>query len=632
MKKTVFLFVLFLLSVKATYSNDWILSDKNLEVRFDDQTALLKVTDKRCNKVWEQIPFESRIQVKKVDQKANELTVSLSGAFEFKAVIRLSEVSDLEVKIQADEKMSLKEFAFPSAFKSPDKSHYLLLTNSEGILIPVDDTEYPLAESERPYYCGGGLLMAWMGVTDFQFQSGYMAILETPFDADLRTFRENGQVMFKPLWLPSLEKFGYERKVRYTFFDKGGYVAQTKKYREYIWKKNNVITLKEHLKKTPALDKMIGAVHMYVWNDAREVSFAKEMKASGIDKAFILWDATHAPYPVIGYDTKLKEIGYATGCYDIYTDLHLRDTTTYIEPTEFRFRPAYQGLFNQLAIRYKNGKIETNQFGTTICPSVIQPQMVKRIDAKLKEYPHESFIFDVWAANGLFECYSPTHPLTRQHFAEEVNKNYKMVADKYNQYLGCEWGSDFVIPNVVFAHGTMTLQRTWFGTNIGKEGTIYCNGNWDNNASPTQMVGTRTANDQYLKFSINEFSRVPLYELVYHDAIVTSWRWEDANHHTPEIWWKKDLLNMLYGTAPLWSIDRNRWNEYKQTFIESYNNVCPWLQQIGYDELVSHRFVSDDHKVQESVFSSGKKVLVNFGDAEYIFDGKTIKPKSYILN
>jgi len=207
-----------------------------------------------------------------------------------------------------------------------------------------------------------------------------------------------------------------------------------------------------------------------------------------------------------------------------------------------------------------------------------------------------------------------------------------MVTDKYNVFVGGEWGGDFANPNVTFTHGIMTLQHTWWGTGTDKKGSIYYTGDWQNNASPSQMLGTRTANDSYLKYSINEYSRVPLYQLVYHDAIVSSWRWEDGNHHTPELWWKKDLFNVLYGTVPLWSIDRNRWNEYKLTFIESYKNICPWLQQIGYDELVSHRFVSEDHKVQESVFSSGKKVVVNFGDTEYSLNGKLIKPKSYMLN
>jgi len=111
----------------------------------------------------------------------------------------------------------------------------------------------------------------------------------------------------------------------------------------------------------------------------------------------------------------------------------------------------------------------------------------------------------------------------------------------------------------------------------------------------------------------------------------TFWMWEDGNSHNPEIWWKKDLFNILYGSAPLWSLDRDRWESFKNTFIQSYKNICPWLQQIGYDEMISHRFVSDDHKVQESVFSSGKRAVVNFGDNEFVFEGKTIKPKNFLI-
>jgi hypothetical protein len=633
MKKTLFVFVLFLLSVKVSYSKIWTLSDTNLEVRFDDQTALLKVTDKRCDKIWQQTPYDNQIQVKKVDQKGTELTVILTGAFDFKAVLTLTEASSLEVKIQADEKMLLKEFAFPAAFKAPDENHYLLLTDSEGLLLSVDDAEYPVGAS-KPYFCGGGLAMAWMGMVDKKFNAGYMAILNTPYDATMRTKRENGLVAFEPLWMPSMEKFGYERKVTYHFFDKGGYVAQAKTYRDYIWKKNNVISLKEKQKRFPAMDKMIGGVHIYVWDKAREVEFAKELKSSGIEKAMILWDANHTPYPEIGYDNKLKELGYATGGYELFTDLKTRDTAAYaVDPNgPMRFaHTVYPGKFNQLAARKSDGKTYFNQFGHTICPEAIRPEIYRKVEAKLKEFPHETFFLDVYQANGIFECYSPEHRLSREQFAQAVVKNHQIMEDKYNQYLGGEWGAEYVNAHVAYVHGMMTLQRTWWGSGIEKKGTIYYTGDWRSNPRPTQMVGTRVANDKYLKYSINEYTRVPLYELVYHDAVVTSWRWEDGNHHTPEIWWKKDLFNMLYGSAPLWNLDRERWDEYKYTFIDSYKKVCPWLQQVAYDELVSHRFVTEDHKVQESVFSSGKKVIVNFGDSDSLVAGEVLKAKSFLI-
>lgn len=116
-----FIYIILLLSRQTNYARNWIVSDSKVKVRFEDQTTLLKVTDKRYNNVWEQIPFASRIRLIKVDQKVNKLSVSLSGAFIFKVVILLNEASNLELKIYADEKIPIKEFAFPAAFETPDK-------------------------------------------------------------------------------------------------------------------------------------------------------------------------------------------------------------------------------------------------------------------------------------------------------------------------------------------------------------------------------------------------------------------------------------------------------------------------------------------------------------------------------
>jgi hypothetical protein len=632
MKIITFIFLFSVIFVFSAYSKVWTISDSNLEVRFDDQTALISVIDKRCNKVWEQIASTSKFKVEKTVQNGNSLAIILSGKYNFEVEFFLTENSSLEIVLKTDENLPVEEFEFPSAFKTPDKNHFILMTDGEGLLLPANDTEYPMSNGVT-YYTGGGLSMAWMGVVDFKFETGYMAILETPYDAGLRTRREEGLVTFSPLWLPSMGKFGYERKVTYHFFDKGGYVAQAKTYRSYIWEKNSVISLKEKQKRFPALEKMLGGVHIYVWDKARKIDFAEELKSAGVEKALFLWDANHTPYPEPGFDNQLKELGYATGGYELFTDLKTRDTAFYeydfSGPMRFA-HTVYPGKFNELAARKSDGETYFNQFGTTSCPEAIRPEIYRKVEAKLKEFQHETYFLDVYQANGVFECYSEEHPLTREQFCQAVIKNHQIMEDKYNQYIGGEWGAEYVNAHVAYVHGMMTLQRTWWGSGIEKKGTIYYTGDWRSNPRPTQMIGTRVANDKYLKYSINEYTRIPLYELVYHDAVVTSWRWEDGNHHTPEIWWKKDLFNVLYGSAPLWNLDRERWEEYKYTFIESYKNVCPWLQQIASDEMVSHRFVTSDHKVQESVYSSGKKVVVNFGDADVEIDGQTVKRKGFV--
>ncbi|HVF96430.1 MAG TPA: glycoside hydrolase, partial [Flavisolibacter sp.] len=464
------------------------------------------------------------------------------------------------------------------------------------------------------------------------FAAGYMAVLETPYDAQLSTERRDGSISFTPVWLSSKERFGYNRKLRYAFFDKGGYVAQCKKYRSYIWPKNGVLSLKQNSAKLPAIDKMVGGMHIYVWDNARNAAFAKELKDSGISKAMFLWNPNHTPYPSKGYDDSVAALGFVPGVYELPTDTKPRDSIWYdLAQTATPFkRNAFPGLYNQIVARKKDGAPYVNQFGHFINPAAVRPHIFDRFNREMAVWPHQSYFVDVYQANGLYECWSKENPLTREGWAAAIRANQQYLIDSLHQFLGAEWGADFCNGQTVYAHGMMTGHRTWWGTEIGDKGTIYYTGDWRNGARPTQMLGIRTAPPKYLQYSINEALRVPLYELVYHDAVVTSWRWEDANHHAPEIWWKKDLFNALYGNAPLWNLDRETWSAFCNTFIKSYKTIHPWLQQIGYDEMVSHRFVTLDKKVQESVFSSGKKVVANFGDGDVTLENKRIPARGFI--
>ncbi|MDZ7605439.1 MAG: hypothetical protein U5K79_07575 [Cyclobacteriaceae bacterium] len=218
MLKQITISIFLTMMVFSAYSKVWTLSDSRLHIRFDDQTVLLSVTDKRCKQSVGTAPVERSVFSKrKSERKGNSLNVKLSGKYELDVIFVLTESSTLEVSLKADEKISMESFAFPSAIKAPDKNHYMLLTDSEGLLLSVDDAEYPVGEN-GPYFCGGGLAMAWMGMVDNQFNTGYMAILNTPYDATLRTKRENGLVASEPLWMPSDGKVWLRTQSNLPFF------------------------------------------------------------------------------------------------------------------------------------------------------------------------------------------------------------------------------------------------------------------------------------------------------------------------------------------------------------------------------------------------------------------------------
>ncbi len=607
-----------------------LLESSALLVEFNTQTSELVITDKRIGKIWSQAPFPSNYKLGSMSSDGTTLKMELEGDIAFTMTVELENECELLYTITADSEAEISEIAFPPAIEAPDSKHYVLQTDSEGFLLPVDDCGYPL-EQQPIFRCSGGPGMAWIGMVDDALEAGFMNIFETPFDADLKMQKLNDKICFQIVWLASLGKFAYERKMRTVFFDKGGYVAQCKRYRPYAWEKNGVKTLSERQKRFPAIDKMAGAVHIYIWNDARTKEFVEELKSCGIDKAMIIWNPNHTPYPEQDFTPAIKDAGYCTGGYQLFTDIH-----PHSEKREQSFKVRSHALtkfnrsFEYLTAKQKDGNTYVNQFGTFVCPLAVKPELFERLDRFHGEYPEETYFCDVYQANGLWECYDERHPLSREDWANNLMENLTLIEDRYNVFIGGEFGADYGAAHGLYAHGMMTLQRTWFDSITTIPGSIYYLGGWSPNYAPEIVTGSRTAPEIYHKYSINAYTRIPLYELVYHDAVVTSWRWEDGNHHCPEIWWKKDLYNVLYGNSPLWSIDKHRFEAFKTTFIESYKNVLPWVNKVCYDEMVSHRFITEDHLVQESVFSSGRSVIVNFGDNDYTHEGVTIKRRGYI--
>ncbi len=51
--------------------------------------------------------------------------------------------------------------------------------------------------------------------------------------------------------------------------------------------------------------------------------------------------------------------------------------------------------------------------------------------------------------------------------------------------------------------------------------------------------------------------------------------------------------------------------------MQSYRTATPVARATGYAEMLSHRWLTADHAVQETRFAGGVTVTVNFGDRPY---------------
>lgn len=467
-------------------------------------------------------------------------------------------------------------------------------------------------------FSGNRLDMPWLGVTDLDKGYGYALILDTSDDCGVHVESRmvDGRAVRVPRvrWWSSFGSFRYPRRLTYRFCARGGYVALAKAFRAYARDHGLLVTLAEKARRRPNVRRLFGAPD--VWGDA-SLKFARQAKALGVDKMLI--HGTSSPKDMQAVD----DLGYLTSRYDNYTDI------LPLKPGESV--GSNRGRLPQDAVRKADGKRMTawltfdkkTQYMKR-CPMLWLDAARKVIPADLKKYPYLGRFIDVTTAEGLYECFDPRHPMTRTQKRLCGQRLEKYVNEELGLVGGGEHGIWWGVPSMCYVEGMMSGGfYSWPAGHLKHPKTKDENlGNpWGRKLPPFS---------RYEEFGLGHTYRVPLWELVFHDCLVTTWYWGDASDWlldaAPELTPKKDAFNILYGTIPLlWADAQGSWRKNRAVFLRTYRNTCKLHEQIAGDEMLTHEFVTPDRAVQRTVFSSGTEAVVNFGEKprRVRVDGKT---------
>ncbi len=583
-----------------------------LEVVFHTDTAALSVTDRRTKHRWEQ-----RRSPRCLVLRAEPLAVGegfLLDLLDSKQMLRFQ----AKVHLEADRPELLVELTgkgplsnslvFPPPFQTA-QGQFLIMPVNEGISYPVDDRS--LREMRYYLYGGHGLCMGWWGVT--LGEEGLMALVETPDDAAVRVPRIDGLLHEQPEWVPQKGQFGPARRIRYVFFQRGGYVAMCKRYREYAKQVGLLKTLAEKRAENPNVDLLVGAVNVWCW-DGDPVAWCRRLQAAGIER--ILWSHRSTPRQI----DQMNQMGVLTSRYDIYQDVmnpanfsKLRgvhpDWTTKAWPDDLMIGADGQWV-RGWRVRGKDGKWYPCG---VLCDRRAVDYARKRIPEELKTHAYRCRFIDTTTASPWRECYHPNHPMTRSESRHWKMQLLRVVSKECGLVTGSETGHEAAVPYLHYFEGMMSL-GPYRVPDAGR-----------NMMQLLDEVPERVA-----KFQTGHYYRLPLWELVYHDCVVAYWYWGDYNNKLPSLWDRRDLFNALYGTPPMFMFNRSVWERYKDRFVQSYQTATPVARATGYVEMLEHRWLTDDHTVQQTRFANGVTVTVNFGPKPYTAaDGSVIAPMSH---
>ncbi|MEN1680514.1 MAG: glycoside hydrolase [Planctomycetota bacterium] len=569
-----------------------------LRLTYDSASRSYRLADSRTGRVWRSEPLPGLLAVEGAEAAGETIALYLLNRFNGRRATLHASLGDdatvtFRVKASAEGDAIAGLQQLPPRFATDFRDGALVFCDrSCGVLLDQRDTTYshwPL----RVYGSTHCLDMPWIGVFDQGRGDGVMTVIDTPADAEVSLIADaEGRHWPQPRWMASMDRFGYERSCTMHFFDGGGYVALAKRYREVARKAGLLKTLEEKARDKPELARIKGAPLLWAGRDAKEQM--EVAAALGVRRG------------VVNNCTKrhkvewLTERGYLVGRYDSYTDIFegpvdfQRDD---IDKTAVRLRP---GLGPMNGWQFEDGRQmawRSSAFWMQAARSYVPRHLAKS--------GHNSRFVDVAVAATPTEDWAPEHTFDRRQDLAQRREVFTYL-NELGLPLGTEHGNDWAADLVDWHEGSLSGPFWWSSWPAGHL------------KAPTR----EQLSDNYLKFGMGYAHRVPLWQLVYHDCLVSSWYWgENAGmlyHAAPELADRKDLFTLLYGGTPLLWIDSPDrgygWPKNQRRWLKTHHDTCKFFEEVAFAELTDHQFLSDDRALQRSSFSGGAEVTVNFSD------------------
>lgn len=511
----------------------------------------------------------------------------------------------------------------------------------DRLLLPVDEgialrAEKEYAPGEFDCNCIKGEFCSregTMSMVIIERKGKYLLIsLESGINSEYKAERKNG--------LYTLEIICHKPcGITYKIFD--SLTEACKCYRDM--KSSKLVTLREKIRKTPEIEKLIGGGIFWVWNnnydevmysDKNEnispevgkdlLSVADELYKNNVENAlFGLFFNNDSPLSEVLY----KNYGYLSTQYDNYNDV-LNPELLCIIPdnrvkncdyTSRRLKDYPDGVQvlkdGSLAPAWKlkgfDGKMHSQN---TLCPLIASKRMKEEIPEILKAFPfYKGRFIDVYGGS-LSCCYSREHPITREQCLDVKNDAFKSVGDM-GLIAGTEDGFEDIINNLVYTeglHSPVHFRNLDSGRNHAH---IY-------NEKQTEHIA---------KNMLNPECRVPLWHLVYHEYMLAFPYWGDSTEMSPKFIKKKILFACLYGCPPLYSFFIKDFGQLKDSIIYSYKKITDIHKKVALLPMTDFKILTDDYQIQKSVFGEKYEIVVNFSDKDYVYNNTVIAPEDLLL-
>ena len=262
-------------------------------------------------------------------------------------------------------------------------------------------------------------------------------------------------------------------------------------------------------------------------------------------------------------------------------------------------------------------------------PNCVRPILEGRIPALAKAGGYNSWFLDVYATGMVFDDYRPGATMTMaQNSAANIDA-MRWISEKQQLPIGSEGGDAINAAGTIFAHGMETPGFGWGDAELRKnpQSPFYL-GNWYPPDAPNVFFKPVPLKEPYRTLYFDPRTRLPLYQAVFHDAVIVTHHWAFDQLKLTNIAASRSLTQQLYNVPPLFHLSAGTMAARLPALKRHDAFFRPLHQRLAHQPMTGFDWLSDDRMLQRTTFADGTQLIANFADAPRAHGGIALPPQS----
>lgn len=290
------------------------------------------------------------------------------------------------------------------------------------------------------------------------------------------------------------------------------------------------------------------------------------------------------------------------------------------------------GMVHQrCGIMRSNGELQAGfqKSGYYTNPVCVRPDMQARVTSLLSATGFNSWFLDVYASGMVFDDYRNGQQLSQRQMADAYSDNMRWIGSQLKLPLGSENGNASTSQGVAFAHGMQVPVIGWGDQDMQKNrASRFFTGRWAPEEQPEIFFAQVPLKPQYVLSTFDPAFRLPLYQAVFHDSVISSNHWLYDNFKFSNVDSDNRLAQMLYNVPPLYHLSSASLQARLPRIRCTDAFFRPLHQQLALQALTGFSWLSDDRLVQQTQFADGSRLTANYSAETRSVNGEVFEPHS----